>query len=234
VRSRATDAFTLAELLVVAAVVALLMGLSLAAVASARATGHATACLSNLRQFGYAVSVYMDQHNECIPRRGQGTQRLTRIDRLCDWFNCLLPDVGSPAYFDLVAQGKRPNEGEKHPLICPSASDPGWRYFLPYAMNMYLSPWIRPEPHRLYELPHPATVAFMADSPGPYCATIPSPSGYGVLPRHSGQANVLFLDGHARAYDGAYLGCGVVDPRRPDVRWETESAGINWRPGDGS
>jgi len=231
VRAHGPKAFTLVELLIVAGIMGVLLALSLAAVSGARGTARAGACISNLRELGRALSVYMDRHGECIPRRGQGVQVLARIDRACDWFNCLLVELGGPAYWELVAQGKRPREGNEHVLMCPEARDPGAPYFLPYAMNMYLSPWIRPEPHRLYELPHPATQAFLADSPGPYSATMPSDKPYGVVARHHGRANVLFLDGHVVGHEGSYIGCGMGDPRRPDVRWETESSGVNWTPG---
>jgi prepilin-type processing-associated H-X9-DG protein/prepilin-type N-terminal cleavage/methylation domain-containing protein len=231
VRARGPKAFTLVELLIVVGIMGMLLALSLAAVNGARGTARAGACISNLRQLGRALSLYMDSHGECIPRRGQGVQALARIDRQCDWFNCLLVELGGPAYWELAAQGQTPREGDEHVLICPEARDPGARYFLPYAMNMYLSPWIRPEPHRLYELPHPATQVFMADAPGPYSAIYPCDESYSVVARHHGRANVLFLDGHVVAHEGSYLGCGMGDPKRADVRWETDTSGVNWTPG---
>lgn len=230
-RARAATGFTLVELLVVTGIVGALFAFSLAAVHGARAVARGNACMANLQQLGRAVSLYMDSNAECIPRRGQGVQVLARIDRLCDWFNCLPQELGLPSYWELIMQGQRPGEGARHVMVCPEARDPGAPHFLPYAMNMYLSPWIRPAPHRLHELPNPATQAFLADSPGPYSATLPARQPYGVVARHRGQANVLFLDAHVRPYDGDYLGCGSGDPRRADVRWETESAGTNWAPG---
>jgi prepilin-type processing-associated H-X9-DG protein len=70
----------------------------------------------------------------------------------------------------------------------------------------------------------------MADSPGPYSATVPSSNDYDVAARHEGKANILFLDSHVSSYSGEYLGCGVGDPHHRDVRWETESGGINQAP----
>jgi len=233
VSTRSPNGFSLIELLVACTVIAILMGMVFTVVRSARSTALGTSCISNLHQFGHALAAYMDAHNECIPRRGQGMQKLARIDRMCDWFNCLMPELGSPPYFEMVARGTRPKEGDRHPLICPSSRDPGWQYFLPYAMNIYLSPWIRPEPHRLYELPHPATMAFLADAPGTNSSTMPSNQEYGVVARHSGHANILFLDAHVSAFEASYIGCGVGDPRHPDLRWDTESEGVNWKLGGG-
>jgi prepilin-type processing-associated H-X9-DG protein len=99
-------------------------------------------------------------------------------------------------------------------------------------MNMYLSPWIRPQPHVLGEIPRASQLVFMADAPGPYSATVPSRNPYGVVARHAGKANLVFLDNHIASFEGSYLGCGVGDPHRPDVRWLTETSGINQPPID--
>ena len=222
--------FTLIELLVVVAIMAILMGLLLPVAHMVRAAGHCTVCRGNLRQLGQALSLYMDDHDDFIPRRGQGVRKLGKIDRMSDWFNCLPYYAGEPPYYEAIARGERPQEGDKSIFICPTARDPGWLYFLPYGMNMYISPWIRPAPHRLCELPRPSSLAFIADSPGDYCSTVPSKKEYSVEARHSGKANVLFLDSHVASFDGDYLGCGSGDPHRPDVRWETESGGVNQDP----
>ena len=61
----------------------------------------------------------------------------------------------------------------------------------------------------------------MADSPGPYCATFPSKNPYSPDPRHNRRVNILFLAGGVQSLAGDYIGCGVGDPRRDDVRWLT-------------
>ena len=59
--------FTLVELLVVVAIVGLLISLLLPAVQSARQAARRTQCLSNLKQVGLALQMYLDSNGEEFP-----------------------------------------------------------------------------------------------------------------------------------------------------------------------
>src|SRR3989442_9631595 len=60
-------AFTLMELLVVIAIIGILAALLLPALARAKEAGRATVCLSNLRQAGFALQIYVQENNNRLP-----------------------------------------------------------------------------------------------------------------------------------------------------------------------
>jgi prepilin-type processing-associated H-X9-DG protein/prepilin-type N-terminal cleavage/methylation domain-containing protein len=220
-------AFTLVELLTAISILALLMGILLPVLARTRAAAKSVLCQNNLRQWGMALHCYIEAYDGSIPRRGQGIQPVSKIERTEDWFNCLAPYAGEKPYKELVAAGSRPRPGDDSLFVCPNALCETKPYFFPYAMNMYLSPWIRPQAHRLCEIPQPQRLVFMADAPGPYSSTVPSKEDYSVAARHKGKANLVFLDGRVGSYSGEYLGCGISDPGHEDVQWQTGSKGVN-------
>jgi len=61
------SAFTLIELLVVIAIIAILAAILFPVFAQARAKARATACLSNCRQTGMALAMYVQDYDETIP-----------------------------------------------------------------------------------------------------------------------------------------------------------------------
>src|SRR5437867_13208920 len=61
------SAFTLIELLVVIAVIAIIAALLFPVFASARDKARQAACLSNLKQIGYALHLYVQDYDEHLP-----------------------------------------------------------------------------------------------------------------------------------------------------------------------
>ena len=216
--------FTLVELLVVVALMGVIAALLLPALAAAKERARIAQCTDNLCQWGLAYRMYADDNDDFLPRRGQGVQPLFEIDRSADWFNALPDYFGLISFQMMITNNAPPAAHSQSVFICPSATAPGGTYFLPYGMNMNLSPWNLPLPTKFGDVVQPACVVAMADAPGPYASTFPSTRAYSPAARHLGQVNLLFLEGHVQPYAGSYVGCGVGDPHHDDVRWLTGTA----------
>ena len=134
--------FTLIEMLVTISIIAMLALLGGAASSKVTEVSRRTVCVSNLRQWGAALQLYVSEHNGSIPRRGQGVRMVTQFDRLDDWFNALPPYLDMEPLQTLIANRRQPAPGDKSVFVCPAAvkGQEGAATFLSYGMNMNLSP----------------------------------------------------------------------------------------------
>lgn len=176
-------AFTLVELLVVVAIIAVLATLLLSVSSRMLAAGRRAQCLSNLAELGKGFSSYMGDNELSLPPKkptGEGAQ---------DWL------VNIDAYVPYSAKI----------YICPAnrtriVSTLNTNLVTSYAINTYLRdypdqyPMFRPKISPLF-LPAPSKVGLLIDGANGWLKET-QPDRIAFV--HRGDANVLFLDGHVQ------------------------------------
>lgn len=216
-------AFTLVELLVVVAIVAILAALLLPVFAQARESARNISCLSNSRQIGTALMLYVQDWDERYPQEHPAT-----LNPLVDDSNGQLEeeDYGSP--FDKVLPYVAGRSSRDTGLYrCPSDPDPSGSRVLdasgrckdtmetpPGALNSYVINAYFLFGAALAQIQEPARSIYIAERRTEFCDVhyhpwmgeaeapiapddIEDPLGIAAV-RHRGGSNFTYADGHAK------------------------------------
>ena len=190
------SAFTLIELLVVIAIIAILAALMLPALARGKESGKRVACVSNLRQLGFAVYMYADEYG-VYPAVKVANQNIR-------WMDLIKPYIAKPVTNQNSSVYLCPADRVK--VVC--TYDP--TIFLSYGVNSYNFTPSSTNDCFWYgalkqdRVVHPSDVIIFADcTPGKYyCgggSTFTNPV-VDVAYRHPNNGFVgAFCDGHAEA-----------------------------------
>ena len=178
------SAFTLIELLVVIGILSILAALLLPAIGKARERGNATKCVSNIRQWGSAMMLYLAESGGEFPSQGSNPDKADpRPGGVTNaWFHLLPPFIEENPYEELWPKNAIPRPGDKSIFICPATkpvnSIPGNNgriYYSDYGMNLWLEAANRGcgstgdsgfgEFLRISQIKHPSTFAMWAEQP---------------------------------------------------------------------
>jgi|ERR1039457_171567 prepilin-type N-terminal cleavage/methylation domain-containing protein/prepilin-type processing-associated H-X9-DG protein len=210
--------FTLIELLVVIAIIAILAAILFPVFARVKARAIQNSCLSNLKQIGLAFSMYATDHDSKLPDPGPGNSTSPADLNVWPWRDAIRHDLNNDNL--LVCPGNPFGWGT-------SAASGMWGT---YGMNINIGSWTNTatinNSSELLEACDSGALPFVDynldrqqwDSVydgfrgPPYVYFPPVPKGVhrgtfnattGMY--DSGLCNVLFVDGHVKARDGAEL-----------------------------
>jgi prepilin-type N-terminal cleavage/methylation domain-containing protein/prepilin-type processing-associated H-X9-DG protein len=219
-RSPDRPGFTLIELLVVIAIIAILAAILFPVFAQAREKARQTSCLSNQKQLGTAMAMYIQDYD----------------DRFPNWRTAVTKSVDDPNAKITWVENMQPYCKNKNIWVCPSDDvkgeakgesevlGPGTQNS--YWLNAYIFRWsgytpTTPPSVTLAEINYPSTSIVFCDGPvndGQHVWPGPPHEWCGTAAwclkaeqRHSGGINISFADNHVHFYRVEQLKT-TVDP----------------------
>ena len=227
------SAFTLIELLVVIAIIAILAAILFPVFAQAREKARQTACLSNLKQLGTGMMMYVQDHDEMYPVNNGSYYPTVTWQRHGAWAQHIQPYVKNAEIFNCAS-------GRKEDQVAVGNTTPG-SVRVYFRKNLGANEFIMKHgqsevpgnwgitPIAMASIGKPADLALIADSwyiiwneakrlmnpnstQAPWDYTHENPIEGAA--RHTGGSNVMFADGHVKFWHQRAM---AQDPARMNL-----------------
>src|SRR5262245_18379715 len=195
---RSCHAFTLLELLITIAIIAILASLLLPALHRAKRNAQASVCLNNLKQWGFATQLYVADNHDFPPP--EGFPNPTPLQQLMNgWYYHLPATLHIEPYYCQPWRTNPAAPARSSLYICPTNPRRSSNFNLfHYCLNEnHDGTGENDHPAKLTSLPRPTTIVWLFDSkniPGVGTANFVHTN------LHNNGAQFTFLDGHARRF----------------------------------
>lgn len=207
---RQRSAFTLIELLVVIAIIAILASILFPVFARARENARRASCMSNLKQIGLGMMMYVQDYDEQYPVGIVGDLDVNNSTPLsgaayCTGMPCAIFSVSDGhatggnimSWMDLL----QPYTKSTQIFVCPSQQ---YATYGGYGYNIYINNLKSAVPPvKMASLNNPSTTAMLMDCNRPFCVYAPVQNVF--LPQtrpdcapHLDGYNMAFADGHVK------------------------------------
>jgi prepilin-type N-terminal cleavage/methylation domain-containing protein/prepilin-type processing-associated H-X9-DG protein len=223
VSGRKHCAFTLIELLAVIGVMAILAAILFPLLTSATEKGNKTRCVSNLRQWGAGMALFLSDHGGVFPSNGLTGGSLD-VNKSGAWFNVIPLSMGTEPLSNLVAisQAPGPTPPFNHNIYtCPTlkasqigGAGGGKTPVFSYAYNKSIDDANRTNSAfsqilRISQIPPPSQFIVFGEVANSYIMDATT-----LVFRHGGGkfANLCFADGHVLSVEASSLTNLIWDP----------------------
>jgi len=210
--------FTLVELLVVIAVIAILGALLLPALSRAKSAAVAMACRNNLKQWGLATHLYATGHDDFLPP--EGAPNPSAADTNAGWYVQLPVELNLPRYVEMPWRTNALADAGNTIWLCPgnprrSNTNNLFHYCLNESVN---GTGNNNAAIKLGAIRQTAAVVWLFDSKNlPAVGT----ASYVHTNVHSLGAQFVFLDGHVARFGVAAFRdvAGIVVTNNSELVW---------------
>ena len=186
--------FTLVELLVVIAVVAILASLLLPVLGRAKAKARDIGCLNNLKQWGMATHIFAADHYDFLPKDGAPNGASTNEG----WYVDLPRVLGLPPYHKQSWRTNANADPGRTAWVCPSnPRRSNGNNLFHYCLNQYVNGRGTGNQVTLSSVRHTSQVVWLFDN-GKLAAVARQNNVHTNL--HGVGAQFLFLDGHVKRF----------------------------------